>query len=112
MKTTKSYVKAGIHNHSGVLVINSLYNSIANKFVDVNVEIDHSTNTIQVKAYKHETGISLHSGSFDVNDITDSSIEEYRPWPWSSLKKRSKHIVEFKKKDPITFTSNHYTIIE
>jgi hypothetical protein len=108
----KSLQVADIRLTGGQLVIDTTGVSMYGKHYNVEIT-DEGKGWIRVTAEKPQMGMSLNTGEFDVDKITDDSIIEYKPWPWSKTKKKkSKNIVEFKERTKRTYTSNNWQIIE
>lgn len=101
---------AGVEMISGVLTINSGRYSCANKMY--NVYIYPEGDGVKVMTERPDFGLALSKGEFDVNLITEDSIEEYKLWPWSKKKKkRSLPIVEFKTKQRRVYHVKNYLVI-
>lgn len=101
---------AGINFIDGVLVIDKTRHCPENKVYNVFIEV--SNNRIHVRADKPMWGIALNKGEFDINKITEDSIQEYKPWPWSKPKKRSLNIVEYLERKNVNYYSDKWVIIE
>ena len=108
MNTT--FKVADIRFSNGQLVIDTTGVSMYGKHY--NVTIEEHEGWVKVTGDKPAWGMSLHEGEYDIDKITEDSIEEYKPWPWSKTKKkRSKNIVEFKEQTKRTYTSNNWQFI-
>jgi len=111
---TMTFPEAGVYWDDAALVINtrSFRYLTAHNNVEITITESESISKIHVKARVHEMDFSLHKGSFNLDDITEDSIEEYKPWPWSKkTKKRSKRWVTLKTYSEVEYTSNAFEIV-
>jgi len=112
MMKNKFFEVADIQSNKGQLIIDSTAISTYHKHYNVEIEISPD-GWIKVTGEASQLGLSLDTGTYDINEITDDSIIEYKPWPWSKTKKKkSNNVVEFKKRIKKTYTSNSWQIIE
>lgn len=97
----------------GVLIIDSTAVSCEGKHYNVHVETNENNSRIIVKGEKPDWGLSLSKGDFKLDDIMETSIEEYRPLLFfGPVKRRSKNIVEFKERTKRVYHSDKWTIIQ
>lgn len=107
----KQFKIADVRFNNGTLTIDSTACSPTYKHYNVHVVTEGDT--IIVSGEESHYGYSLYKGEFNVKEITENSIELYRAWPWSKkLKKRSLQVVEFLKRNNVTYISTNYILIE
>lgn len=109
----RTFPIANISFRDGVLTIDTTAVSCEGKHYNVHVETNENNSRIIVKGDKPEWGLSLSKGSFNTDDIMETSIEQYRPYLFfGPVKKRSKNIVEYKERTKRVYHSDKWTIIE
>ncbi len=109
---TKEFKIANISMRDGHLEIDGNRSSRLNRHRNVIIELDEKSNRIKVTGEKVFFGVGFNKGEFDLDEITEDSTELYKPWPWSSPKRRSLNWVEYLKTEKRTYTSNNWVIIE
>lgn len=109
----KVFPIANVTFRQGLLVIDTTGYSCEGKHYDAQVETNADNTRVIVKGDKPEWGLSLHKGEFPLDEITENSIVEYKPyWPFGPVKKRSNNIVEFKERTRRVYHSDKWIIIE
>jgi phosphotransferase system IIA component len=107
----KTFPIADVTLIGGVLHIDSDRISCNGKHY--NVVVKQEGNIITVTGEKPSWGLSLSKGEFDLDEITEDSIEEYRPiFFLKKTKKRSGNMVEFKERSLKTYQSTSWVMTE
>jgi len=107
----RNYDVADVQMRDGVLVIHADAVSPCGKHY--NVVVKQEGNTLTVTGDKPGWGLSLSKGEFDLDKITEKSIEEYRPFIFfGPVKRRSKNMVEYKERTKRTYQSTNWLLIE
>lgn len=104
----RQFPVAGVEFHRGQLIIDTTGVSFANKHYNVTIE-EHGS-SITVTGERPRIDMSLYTGTFNVDDITEASTITYKPWWSRTIRRKSANLVEFKERTKRTYTANNLII--